>query len=73
MVIPALMIPACLFLKTRVVKYLNMAVGALYTLVNIGNLAGEIWLYYWIYGVIEIALTVSVIIVAAKWEKEVLK
>jgi hypothetical protein len=70
MAIPALMIPACLFLKTRAVRCVNIVIGILYLLVNIGNLAGEAWAYYWIYGVLEIGVTVGVIIVAAKWRKE---
>ena len=68
--LPALMIPACLFLKARVNKWVNIIVAILYTLVNLGNLAGETWVYYWIYGILEIAVTVSIILIAAKWEKE---
>ena len=70
MIIPALMIPVCLFLKTKINRWVNIVVGALYTLVNIGNLAGETWVYYWIYGLIETAITVIVIITAIKWKKE---
>lgn len=71
MAVPALMIPACLFLKTRITKWVNILVAVLYTLVNIGNLVGEAWAYYWIYGILEIAVTVFIIIVALKWPKEV--
>ena len=70
MIIPVLMIPVCLFLKTKINKWLNIVVGILYTLVNIGNLIGETWIYYWIYGLIETAITIIIIITAFKWKKE---
>jgi len=70
MIIPALMIPVCLFLKTKIIKWLNIIVGALYILVNIGNLIGETWLYYWIYGLIEAAVTIIIFITAVKWKNE---
>ncbi len=70
MAVPALMIPSCLFLKARIAIWVNIIVGALYTLVNIGNLTGETWVYYWIYGILEIAVTIGIIITAIKWDKE---
>ena len=69
MAIPALMIPACLFLKAGIAKWVNTIVGVLYALVNIGNLVGEAWAYYWIYGILEIAVVIGIIITAAKWDK----
>ena len=42
----------------------------MYTLVNIGNLVSETWIYYWLYGILELAITIFIIIVAAKWPKE---
>lgn len=47
-----------------------MSFGVLYTLVNIGNLVGEVWAYYWIYGILEIIVTIGIIIVAVKWARE---
>jgi len=70
MVIPALMIPACLLLKANIAKWANVVIGVLYALVNIGNLVGETWIYYWIYGILELAVTVGIIIMASKWAKE---
>lgn len=70
MAIPALMIPVCLFLKSKISKWANVIVGALYTLVNIGNLIGEVWAYYWIYGILEVIVTIAIITVAAKWTRE---
>jgi len=70
MIPTALMVAVSLFAKAGIVKWASMIVGALYTLVNIGNLVGETWVYYWIYGVLELAITIFIIIVAAKWPKE---
>ena len=70
MIIPALMITANLFLKQKAAKWANIIIGGLYTLVNIGNLMGETWAYYWLYGLCEIFITVVIIIVAIKWKGE---
>ena len=70
MIIPALMIPVCLFLKTKINKWLNIVIGVLYTLVNIGNLIGETWVYYWIYGLIEAVITIIIVITAYKWKND---
>ena len=71
MIIPALMMPACLFLKEKAVKWASIIVGALYTLVNIGNLIGETYVYYLLFGIIETALSIAIIVFAAKWKEEV--
>ena len=70
MIIPALMITANLFLKQKAAKWANIIIGGLYTLINIGNLMGETWAYYWLYGLCEIFITVVIIIVAIKWKRE---
>jgi len=70
MIPPALMVAFSLFAKARVVKWVGVIVAALYCLVNIGNLVGEAWVYYWLYGVLELAITLFIIIVATKWPKE---
>jgi len=59
-----------LFAKAGVVKWASIIIGVLYTFVNIGNLVDETWVYYWIYGILELAMTIFIIIVAAKWPKE---
>ena len=68
--IPALMVAVTLFAKSGIAKWAGIIAGALYTLVNIGNLVGETWANYWIYGIIELAMTIFIIIVAAKWPKQ---
>jgi hypothetical protein len=71
MAIPTLMIIACLFIKLGIIKWINIIIGIVYTLVSIGNLIGEKWIYYIIYGLIEIAITVLIVILAIKWPKKV--
>jgi hypothetical protein len=71
MAIPALMIVANLFIKLVIIKWINIIAGIVYTFVNIGNIIGEIWAYYLIYGVIEIIITVLIIIKSIKWPKKI--
>jgi len=40
------------------------------TRINTGNLVGEAWVYYWLYGVLELAITIFIITVAVKWPVE---
>jgi hypothetical protein len=68
MIIPALMVPVCLFLKEKAVKWVSVIVGIVYTLVNVGNIVGETWAYYWIYGIIELVFTIGIVIFALKWK-----
>lgn len=67
---PALMVAVSLFAKAGGVKWASIIIGVLYTFVNIGNLVGETWIYYWVYGILELAITIFIIIFAAKWPKE---
>ena len=71
MAIPALMIVANLFIKLVIIKWINIIAGIVYTFVNIGNIIGETWAYYLIYGVIEIIITVLIIIKSIKWPKKI--
>ena len=70
MIPTALMVAVSLFAKAKAVKWASIIIGVLYTFVNLGNLVGETWAYYWMYGILELALTIFIIIVAAKWPKE---
>ena len=47
-------------------RWANIILGALYTAVNIGNLVGETWAYYLLFGVVEMALTL--LIVGYAWQ-----
>ena len=68
MIIPALMVSVCLFLKEKAAKWFSVAVGILYILVNVGNLVGEAWVYYWIFGITELAVTIGIVVFALKWK-----
>jgi hypothetical protein len=67
MAIPALMIFLSLALKPRISRWANVILGALYTAVNIGNLVGESWAFYFLFGILEIALTLLIIGYAWRW------
>ena len=67
MLIPALMVFLSLALKPVVGRWANIILGALYTAVNIGNLVGETWAFYLLFGVVEMALTLLIVGYAWKW------
>jgi cbb3-type cytochrome oxidase subunit 3 len=67
MLIPAFMVFLTLALKPRVGRWANMILGVLYTAVNIGNLVGETWAFYILYGILEMALTLLIVGYAWKW------
>ena len=67
MMIPAVMVILSLALKPRVNRWVNIILGAVYTLVNINNFIGETWIYYISFVVVEIALTLLIVWFAWKW------
>ena len=67
MMIPAVMVFLSLALKPTVSRWANIILGVLYTLVNISNLIGETWVYYIVFGVVEIVLTLLIVWYAWKW------
>jgi len=67
MVIPALMIIISLTLKPKINRYINIVVALVYVFVEIGNMIGETWIYYLVYGIIEVIITVFIILKAIKW------
>jgi hypothetical protein len=69
MIIPALMVFLSLMLNAKVSRGVNILFGVLYTLVNISNLIGEAWVYYMVFGVMEILVTLFIIWHAWKWAK----
>jgi hypothetical protein len=71
MALPVLMIIVNLFIKMVTIKWINIIGGIVYTLVNIGNIVGEKWAYYIIYGMIELIITVLIIIKSIKWPKNI--
>ena len=68
--IPAVAIVLSLLLPARVNRSLNLVLAILYTLVNISNLVGERWAYYFLFGIAEIAITIYVFFTAWRWPLE---
>ena len=71
MIIPAVMVFLSLTLKPAVNRWANIVMGVLYTLVNIGNLIGETWAYYIVFGIVEIMLTLLIVWHASKWPGQI--
>lgn len=67
MALPALMIFLALAIPPKPSRGLNIGMGALFTLGNIGDLVGESWAYYLTFGVLEIGITLTIIWYAWKW------
>jgi hypothetical protein len=65
--IPAAMIVLSLVLPAWVNRSLNLVLAILYTLVNISNLVGEEWAYYYLFGIAEIAITVYIFFTSWRW------
>ena len=70
-IIPAFMIFLSLILPSRMNRWTNITAGVVYTLVNISNLVGETWVYYWVFGILEILVTV--LIVRYAWTSPTIK
>jgi hypothetical protein len=70
MMIPAIMVFLSLILKPRLNRGVNIVLGALYILVNIGNVIGESWAYYLLFGVVEIVIASLIIWFAWKWPQQ---
>jgi hypothetical protein len=70
MVIPAIMIFLSLILKPKANRVLNIIIGVLYTLISIGNLIGETWIFYISSGFIQIGVTIIIILYSFKWPKK---
>jgi hypothetical protein len=68
-IVPALMIALSLTLRASLNRPVNLALGLLYTLVNVSNLIGESWVYYFLFGLIEIALTLMIVASAWNWPR----
>jgi hypothetical protein len=67
MLIPAVMVFLSLALKPKVGRWTAIILGVLYTAVNVGNLVGETWAYYILFGIVEMALTLLIVGYAWKW------
>jgi hypothetical protein len=68
-ILPALMIALSLMLRASLNRPANLALGLVFTLVNVGNLVGESWVYYFLFGLLEIALTLTIVATAWNWPR----
>jgi hypothetical protein len=66
-IVPALMVFLSLTLKPSANRWTNIALGALFTLVNVSNLIGETWVFYLLFGALEIVLTLLIVRYAWTW------
>jgi hypothetical protein len=66
-ILPALMIALSLTLRASRNRPANLVLGVLFTLVNVSNLVGESWVYYFLFGLLEIALTLTIVATAWNW------
>jgi hypothetical protein len=73
MAIPSLMIFLSLILKPKLNRLLNLILGIVYTIIIIFTYLmpaeGEIWIYYILYNLVEIVLTLMIIWYAWRWPK----
>jgi hypothetical protein len=69
MLISIIMIFLSLILSAKINKLINIIISILLTIVGIANLIGDIWIYYCIYGIIEIIITLTILILSIKWPK----
>ena len=60
-IIPSFMIFLSLILPSRINRWTNITAGVLFTLVNISNVLGETWVYYWVFGILEILITLLIV------------
>ena len=66
---PALMIALSLTLRASINRPVNLAFGLVFTLVNVSNLLGESWVYYFLFALLEIALTLTIVATAWNWPR----
>jgi hypothetical protein len=69
-IIPAVMIVSSLLLPAGANRSLNLVLALLYTLINIGNLIGETWAYYLLFGVAELGITAFIFFTAWRGPRE---
>lgn len=72
MSVPAVMIFLSLILKPKINRVLNIVFGVIYTLVILATLPGA-WLFYIFLGMVEMALTVSIVWRASNWPRSELE
>jgi uncharacterized membrane protein len=70
MVIPSLMILVSALATARIDRIVNLAASTIYFMVNIGNLLGESWAYYYLFGLLELGLVVFIFLKSLRWPRQ---
>jgi hypothetical protein len=70
MAVPGLMTLVTVLAKAGLARIANLVAASLYFLVNVGNLAGETWAYYWLYGLLELGLAAFIFVTALRWPRQ---
>jgi hypothetical protein len=70
MVIPSMMILVSALATAKTGRIVNLAACPLYFLVNVGNLLGESWAYYYLFGLLELGLVIFIFVMALRWPKQ---
>jgi hypothetical protein len=70
MAIPSWMILVSALAHAGINRIVNLVTSVIYFLVNIGNLIGETWGYYYLFGILEIVVVILIFILALKWPRE---
>ena len=60
-IVPAVMIFFSLVLPASINRWTNIAAGVVFTLINIANVLGETWVYYWLFGILEVVITLLIL------------
>jgi RNAse (barnase) inhibitor barstar len=69
MSIPSVMVFLSLVLKPSLNRWLNIILGALYTLIILATMP-HTWMYYLYLGVVEAVLTLTIVLLAWRWPRE---
>ena len=69
MAVPGVMVFLSLVLKPKVNRWTNIVLGVFYILSNSVSAFTDSWIYFIVYGVIEVALTALIVWQAWKWPK----
>lgn len=67
--VPALMVAACLVLKPRINRMANIVVSLVYLVTIIGSAIGETWVYYFIGSAVEVVLLAIIARTAWAWPR----
>ena len=70
MAVPGVMVFLSLALKPKVNRWTNIILGVFYILSNSASAFTDSWIYFIVFGVIEVALTALIVWYAWKWPKQ---